>query len=127
MPISLADLQQNVAKLSLKLGDDDLTVSYRPGLITQAMRNNLIRGAIAFVVDGEDVDGAWRRYFDAIASLLVSWDILGEDDKPLPITTETLATLPLGFIEALIGEVAKDARKNPQIVPTSRATSAAAA
>lgn len=120
MAITLSALLDNVVDLPLKLGDNDLLIKYRPGKMTQAMRNNLFRGAVAFVDDKEEgVDGAWRRYFEAIASVLVSWDVLGEDGKPLPITAQTLADLPLGFVEGIVGEVAKDSRVNPQIKATS--------
>lgn len=123
MAITLAALLENIADLPLKLGDADLLIKYRPGKMTQAMRTNLLRGAIAFVDEKEDgFDGAWRRYYEAIADVLVAWDVM-DGDKPLPITAETLADLPLGFVEGVIGEVAKDSRVNPQIKATSASTS----
>lgn len=124
MAITLTALQEGVVDLPLKLGDDDLLIKYHPGKMTQSMRTNLFRGAAAFVDDNErGVDGAWRRYFEAVASVLVWWDVLGDDGEPLPISAETLADLPLGFIESLISEVAKDSRVNPQIKAISASIS----
>jgi hypothetical protein len=124
MAITLTALLDNVAELPLKVGDDDLLVKYRPGKMTQALRNKLLRGPVAFIEDGneQNVDTAWQAYYGAIAGLLVAWDLLGDDDKPLPINAETLSALPLGFVESLIGEVTRDSRVNPQTRATSAST-----
>lgn len=124
MAITLTALLDNMAELPLKVGDDDLLVKYRPGKMTQALRSKLQRGPVAFLEEGDDksVEAAWQAYYNAIAGLLVSWDVLDDDGKPLPINAETLADLPMGFIESLIGEVAKDSRVNPQTKATSLST-----
>ena len=121
MAISLSALLQNVGELHLKVGEHDLDVKYRPGKLTQGLRNKLLRGPVAFVDEAEDksIQAAWNAYYAAFADLLLAWDVMGDDGEPLPINGETIATLPMGFVESLIEEVAKDSRVNPQIKATS--------
>lgn len=122
MALTLSALLDDVAELVLKVGESDLTVKYRPGRMTQALRSKILRGPVAFIGEGHDeksITSAWEAYYEAFASLLVSWDLLSDDDKPLPINASTMASLPMGFVESLIGEVAKDSRVNPLTKATS--------
>lgn len=108
MSITLASLQENIAELTLKVGDNELTIRYRPGKFTHALRSDLLSGE--------------STYLDTLASLLVDWDVLDDKGKPLPVTADVLATLPLAFVEGVAQEVVKSSLANPQIKATSAST-----
>ncbi len=96
MPISLSDLQNNTRVLTLEYDGESVTIVYRPGVITPANSDDFNRQAVVEQLEG----------------LLVSWDIVDDKGKPLPVTKELLDTLPARFLAHLSGAIVGDLRPN---------------
>lgn len=131
MTLTLQSLLDGVAELPLKVADDDLLVTYRPGKLTWAVRQKLFVGVLAFAAGekpaAEETEAAWQAYCAALAGVLVAWDVVDEKGKPLAITAELLTRFPLDFVVSLGREVAKDSLVNPRIRVTLPNTSPTAA
>ena len=96
MPISLAELQNNTRTLTVDYDGQKVTVVYRPALLTTA-------GSDGF---------AKLNIVGQMEQLLVSWDVMGDDDKPAPVTGELLGMLPARFLAHIADAVAGDMRPN---------------
>ena len=105
MPIRFKDLKDKVRKVVVEWDDDTLAVEYRPGAST-------VETAIALQEAIKDEDGSpTLAMVESFQEMVVSWDLLDEDDKPYPITTETLRKLPTYFLVEIMHAIAED--QNP--------------
>lgn len=108
MPIKLVDLKrdQRTIEIPIGIGDDaeeTLTVTYKPSEYsskTEAELNTILQG---------DVKSLMGTTF--VQRLVLSWDLIGDDGEPYPITLDSLAELPSTFIGDVVGGVAKDMGK----------------
>ena len=108
MPVKLVDLKrdQRTIEIQIYLGDEEeetLTVTYRPSEYSskaEAELNESLAG-----------DLKSRMGTEFVRRLVLSWDLIGEDGEPYPITDEGLAELPSTFIGDVVGGVAKDMGK----------------
>jgi len=48
---------------------------------------------------------------DPLCALIESWDLLGDDDHPLPITPDTMLDLPEAIVVALERAIMRDIRR----------------
>lgn len=110
MPIKLKDLKNKTATVDVyaTLGKEelagDLLVTYRlvdaPSSV-QAEGYKLMRG--------DDVDALLEFGAEAVATQMVSWDLLGDDGKPMPITVEVLKNeVPNSLITDIARAIAID-------------------
>lgn len=58
-----------------------------------------------------------------LSGLLVSWDVLDEDRKPIPTDEATLAKLPDAFLQVLFMNMARENQPDPTKAPASDAQS----
>jgi hypothetical protein len=98
MPISLAKIKAGVAAFAWEYEGEILNVQYRTGEITPA--------ELAQQAEQEGMAGL----IGGLVKWLVSWDLLGEDGKPLPITAEALNLVPTPFLNGLYVMIMRDAR-----------------
>jgi hypothetical protein len=91
MGLKLSDLAVKVRNVAVDLGDGAVVnVAYRPHEMT--LQDELL------VSNEEDAEERLRLVIGLLARVLVSWDILGDDEKPLAITAKTLGTLPTSVL-----------------------------
>lgn len=128
MPLRLTDLQRGEAAFAFEYQGETVNVTYRIGKLTYALRTRLLLGAGAHLDEATQREGkavleAWTTYHADLASLLVKWDVLGEDGKPMQPTAELLEQLPRDFIDALQKAMLDHQGANPQSGKDSGATS----
>lgn len=126
MPLSLKHLRQAERGTSFQYDGETVNIVYRANMIGPITRIKLAAGDAYFkgVRNGEEEattpDSWWRTPFEEISDyiqtlvdVLVSWDVLGDDGKPVPISFEFLGELPLSFLTALAGAVLLGESPNP--------------
>ena len=86
MPVKVSDLVKNERTVSLDFDGDTLNIRYRPNSLTVGIERRL-----AAAEGGEETIDAG---LEALLALIVEWDLLGEDGKPLPVTKEQMEALP---------------------------------
>ena len=98
----LEALTRDTAKVSIPFGPEKLTVEYRPGALTSALIAQLTN------VDPEAEMAA--AVLEPMSRLLVSWDLLYDDERPIPTTVDGLKRVPLTVLttvaEAVAGAIA---------------------
>ncbi|MBP8291935.1 MAG: hypothetical protein KAX65_04130 [Caldilineaceae bacterium] len=123
MPVKLKDLKKATKKTTFPYGADSVTLTYRPAAITP--RVQFVAGALV-ALSGKQVDLAGLApearnaivqermaasseaigdYLDMLTEIIVTWDVLGDDGKPLPVTADIMADFPYEFINALFAAV----------------------
>lgn len=115
MPIRLSELMRDTRTLTLTVGEDTLTVTYRPGGITPETEDRL-----------ESLAQEQRVGQSLIALLLdtlTGWDITDDKGKALPVTEAQLRRLPLALLGQLVRAITEDMRPNALSGGTSAATS----
>lgn len=115
MPIRLSHILQDRRTCMLQVGDETVTVSYRPGSVTPDLEDELReyvadqRGGAALVA--------------LLAHCLVEWDVLDDRGKPLAPTAENLRRLPTVFLALVVQTIMEDMRPNGLSGGTSAAGS----
>lgn len=115
MPVRLSELRANVRTVAIPVDGDVLNVTYRPSGITPEVEDRLDEATSKQRI-GESL-------MTLLAAALVSWDLLGDDGKPLPVTVETMRVLPLSFLAKLVQAVTADMRPNAPSGGSSAVTS----
>lgn len=104
MPVRVSNLVRDRRTIQVPVGDEALTITYRPGGITPATEGRLReysddqRGGAALVA--------------LLADCLVEWDLLDDEGQPLPLDTKTLSQLPVIFLGHLAQAITEDMRPN---------------
>ncbi len=96
MPISLSELQNNTRTITVDYDGEKVTVVYKPGVLTPTASTEFVKSTVV----------------EQLEKLLVSWDVMDEKGKPLPVTTELLNQLPGRFLSHLALAVSGDMRPN---------------
>ena len=99
MPITVADLQNKRRTITVETIAGDVEITYRLGEVTEA------------ALDEHNTPG-----FGGIIALLAQWierwDVL-DGEEMLPITVETLKSLPRSFLLDIYGAINGDTRLRP--------------
>jgi len=118
MPLKLTELRKTTRTVTFSYSGEDVTVVYKPGLLTATRRLRMLYGSGAYLEmdrpQARDVLTGWESYHTDLAALLVSWDVLGEDGKPCDPTAALLEQFPQSFINALVGALIDDQSVDPQ-------------
>lgn len=104
MPVSIAHLVQDRRTITVPVGDESLTITYRPGGFTPETEARLRQYA-------DDQRGG-AALVALLADCLVEWDLVDEKGKPLPINAKTLSGLPVLFLTQLAQAITEDMRPN---------------
>lgn len=107
MPVTLKKLASNTATVQIPVGDDSLTVVYFPGRVTEQVYADL---SLVADLTNRDVAANAGAINDVLIKLVKSWDLLDDDEQPLPLTMERLAEVPLGFRVEVIDAIFEDMR-----------------
>lgn len=105
MPVTLRHLAADRRTCRLAVGDDTLTITYRPSGITPELEDQLReytadqRGGAALVA--------------LLEHCLIEWDLLDDRGKPIPPMAENLRRLPTVFLGQVVQALMEDLRPNP--------------
>ena len=105
MPIRIGQISHDLRTVTVSFAGETFTVTYRTSGFTPETEDRLFallesqRGASAIV--------------EVLAACLDSWEVLGDDGKPLPPTKENLRRLPVVFLNAVVTAIYEDMRPNP--------------
>lgn len=113
MAVKLSDLARATKTATFDWDGEVVNLVFRPAALTPGLQLALAR--LASPVDpGESTGNQFASiadqtldYLDALCKLLVSWDVLGEDGAPLPVTRANLELLPWDFLGAAYNAVQK--------------------
>ncbi len=88
--MKLSTLIGRTKQATIDFGDGDLLhYVYRPAAIT---------GKMVIAINSLTETVAIADFCADAAAVLASWDLLGEDGEPVPITPESLQTIPWGVL-----------------------------
>ena len=104
MPVTITHLVRDRRTVTVPVGDESLTVTYRPSGFTPETEARLRQYA-------DDQRGG-AALVALLADCLVEWDLLDENGKPLPINAKTLSSLPTLFLSQVVQAVTEDMRPN---------------
>lgn len=104
MALRVGSLSANTATVSIEVGDETLNVVYKPSGLTPETEDALYELA--------DAQRGGATLIAFLQDMLVSWDLLGEDDKPLPVNEATLRSLPVLFLSQIVEAISNDMRPN---------------
>jgi hypothetical protein len=93
--------------IKVPFGDEVVNMLYAPGRVTPADLEAFAE------LDMSDIPGQARGALvgaDSLATILVEWDITGDDDELLPITPANCRELPSLFIQAIQTAIEEDQR-----------------
>lgn len=103
----LSDLLKNQVTLVVPYRGTEIAVTYKPESVTSDTY-----AEIQARVDKGEIES---RHSDAafLSATIISWDLTGDDDAPLPITFEILKGRSTSLQIALIQAI-QDDQRNPQ-------------
>ncbi len=104
MPVSITHLVRDRRTVTVPVGDESLTVTYRPSGFTPETEARLRQYA-------DDQRGG-AALVALLADCLVDWDLLAEDGEPVPISIKTLNSLPTLFLSQVVQAISEDMRPN---------------
>ena len=107
MPIKLADLTKRTKTVSVRFegADDALSVTYRPRLLTPALQATFQEAAR----EGRHSE----MLVDSMVALVTDWDLLGDDGKPIPLTSEALLGVPIEVLALVTEALGRDLVPDP--------------
>lgn len=101
MGIRLSDVKNNSRDVVVPLGEYEVNVKYRPQAMT-AVEEDVFQ---KMLTDESYTDACVQLVLDVV----VQWDVLDDDDTPLPITDEICRkTLPIKFLREVVKVVMGD-------------------
>jgi hypothetical protein len=115
MPVRLSHLAQDRRTCTIQVGDDTVTVTYRPGGVTPELEDQLRtclteqRGGAALVA--------------LLTHCLVEWDVVDDRGAMIPPTASRLRQLPTLFLSRVAQAILEDLRPNAASGGTSAAGS----
>jgi len=133
MPITLSKIANNSAKVSFQYGEDEVTLEYYPGRVTERTFAQL--QAFSNIEDFDDVMTGFAMLNELLAgkpldaekslmgeaqptAILKLWDVLNDDGTMFPIRPDRLSELPIPFRFAVLKAIMGDIRPN-EIAPQS--------
>ena len=90
----MAEMIPEYATIGVPIGDETLTVVYRPHAMTLKVHHLLATAPAA-----TDLRAS---LLGPLVALLHSWDLTDDDGAPIPIDADTLVGLPLPFLTAIL-------------------------
>lgn len=98
MPIDLAKVSQKQVKLVIDIDGEKLNLEYRPRVITPKLQ-----------VEMAEIVGPDLHHL--LARMICSWD-LESGGKPVKLSVDSLATVPLDILNACLTAIMADMRPN---------------
>lgn len=102
MPISLSHIKNDKHTITVHYFGDECRVTYKPSALTPMVENALREAEDNSVL------------IDTLCEMITDWEVLDEQNAPLPIEPDVLNTLP----NALLGAILQGCRED--MLPKSR-------
>jgi hypothetical protein len=102
MPVRLSELVNDSKTVSVAVGDHVVNIAYRPNAITMPALLRLDTMSTATAAEQVEIMA------DMLANFIARWDILGDDNQPIPVTTVTLKALPYRLIMLIMDAIRND-------------------
>jgi hypothetical protein len=115
VPISISALAANRRTVNIDFSGETLRVTYKPSAINASQEER----ELADKETGHHVLSIIRTLTETI----VSWDLLGEDGQPLPLTEDALKPLGIDILSQISRAIVRDALPNRTTQPSSNGTS----
>lgn len=97
----IAHLLKDRRSLPVDLGEGEtLNVVYRPGAVTPTSHDETIE-----LVGQQRVGAALAQ---SLATTIVSWDLVGDNNTPIKPDVETLRDLPVRFLDMVLSAIQAD-------------------
>lgn len=109
MPITVAKIASNTADITLRVGEDTVTVIYYPSRVTEKTFAQLK----AFASTDEATIGSGFEAFNGLlAHLIKGWDVYEDEEQSqmFPLAADRLAELPISFRIAILQAILADIR-----------------
>jgi hypothetical protein len=100
MSIRVTDLEKNERETSFTVEEEVVHISYRPSAYTPVVEDRMQQ----LLETNRPGNGLAKT----LSTMLIKWDVLGEDNQPVPITVENLSALPVRFLSQVMGAINKD-------------------
>lgn len=100
MPIRIYQINEETRTCQVIYGDEVGHIEYKLAAYTPELEDR-----VQTDIESNRPSGAMA---EALAGLLVSWDVLGDDGDPLPIDRPTLRSLPARFLTAIFEAIKAD-------------------
>lgn len=104
MPIKLHEIQAETRSIDVEYLGHDLRIDYRPGMVTPEYESRLNAAMQA--------NRPSAGLAEELARIVSGWDVLDEDDKPLPVNGENMAIMPMGLLRVIVEGIAADLAPN---------------
>ncbi len=108
MPLSLSQIANNTASVTLHYGDSTITIIYFPGRVTEKSIAHMQSFA---TMDESTLVSGFAGFNEMLAHLVKSWDFYEDDEHTvmIPLEPDRLSELPVGFrmdvISAIMGDI----------------------
>lgn len=121
MPIRLSDVMKESRKAEFEFSGETVTVEFRQNAVTPQFSEMILRFTELDAL--EDKQESFRAetalttdLVEALVWLVLAWDVLGDNGKPIPITKANLRRLPNQFLYAVLSGILGINRPNEQSV-----------
>lgn len=111
---SLRKMRERTEDIKVEWGDETVTVTWRPGLLTDRYLQSLA-GVYEEAQSGR-ISHAMSQVRSRLAELIGSWDLtedegpMGPDNPMVPINADTLADIPEGLLLRITGRIIEEAQ-----------------
>jgi hypothetical protein len=114
----LSQLKRDTGTVEIPTGGDEpLIVEYRKAFVSPRLAEQLASAEELAPV------GQLAMLADLVRAAVVSWNLTDDEDTPLPLTAEAVATIDAGALNAIARAIQEDAAPDPQNGSISSSTS----
>lgn len=116
MPLSLATIRRPTATAEMPYLEETLTIQWRPSGLTPEAQD-----VMASVADKPPAQQT-KAVIKVLTDVVGSWDLLDDRGKPIPVTVQNLAKLPLPFLWDVLNFLDSEASPKAESAQPSSAT-----
>lgn len=103
MPITLEDLNRDTRTCTVEFAGASAEVTYKPTGYTPETEDRF-QSAL-------DSKRSTQAFVEFIASTVIAWDVLDDNQQPYPLEIEDLRKLPGRFLTAVVNAITRDMRE----------------
>ncbi|KPL70119.1 hypothetical protein ADN00_18940 [Ornatilinea apprima] len=102
MSIRISDLVQEERTITIMVGDEELSVTYRPKAYTP-----LVEDQMQSLMESNRPGNGLAQM---LSHILINWDVVDENNKPIETTFENIRKFPVALLTLITQEINKDNR-----------------
>ena len=104
MAIKLHQLREETASIDVVFDTHEITIEYRIAAFTAEIESRLHQA--------DDEKKPANGLAEVLCQIVKAWDILDEDDTPLPVTLELMRQLPYALMQEMVKAIVEDLSPN---------------